>query len=68
MCAPQTHISRDSRLHVRAGELEDVADGLFEDHYDGHLDEKIRETSAGVALGRDKVHHKHKSSLTLTLR
>lgn len=62
----ETHVSGDSRLHVRAGELEDVADGLFEDHDDGHLDEEVRQTSAGVALGRDKVHHEHESSLTLT--
>lgn len=37
-------------LHLRAGELEDVADGLLEHHYDGHLDEEVREASAGVTL------------------
>lgn len=46
-------MERDSRVHVRAGELEDVADGLLEHHDDGHLDEEVGQTSAGVTLGRD---------------
>lgn len=54
-CAP-INTNRSDRLHSRAGELEDVADGLFEHHDDGHLDEEVCETSAGVTLGRDRVH------------
>jgi len=37
-------------LHLRYSELEDVADGLLEDHDDGHLDEQVCQTPAGVAL------------------
>lgn len=36
--------------YVRAGELKDVAYGLLQDHYDGHLDKEVRETSTGVTL------------------
>lgn len=59
-----THQSQLPGLHLRAGELEDVADGLLEHHYDGHLDEEVREASAGVTLegGGEKCHRKQRSS------
>lgn len=43
-------VRRGSLWHLRAGELEDVADGLLEHHYDGHLDEEVCQTPAGVTL------------------
>lgn len=36
--------------YLRARELKDVADGLLEHHYDGHLDEEVGEAAAGMAL------------------
>ena len=40
-------------VDLRASELKDVADGLFQNHNDGHLDEKVCEAATGVALHED---------------
>ena len=42
-------------LHLRNRELEHVADGLFEGHDDGHLDEQICQTPAGMTLEREQT-------------
>lgn len=39
--------------YLRASELKDVADGLLEHHYDGHLDEEVGEAAARMALQRE---------------
>lgn len=40
--------------YLRACELEDIADGLLEHHYDGHLDEEVGKAAAGVTLQRGR--------------
>lgn len=46
----RTRTEGAERKHLRDDELNNVVDDLFQHHYDGHLDEEVRQTTAGMAL------------------
>lgn len=50
--APDEKPRSFSFSYLRARELKDVADGLLQHHYDGHLDEEVGEAAARMALQR----------------